>query len=111
MSELNLMLMSTSNHLFLNVYLLTSLGYFLLGSYPLVTYPRTQWYVNTAIFLITLGRLEVSACGGGGGGVKEKKKGWGVVCGGGGGGGGRGRWGERREVGELCVCGRKGEVG
>ena len=24
---------------------------------------------------------------------------------------GGGRWGERREVGELCVCGRKGEVG
>ena len=89
---------------------MASPGYFLLGSYPLVTYPRTQWYVNTAIFLITLGRLEVGACGGGAGGVKEKKKGWGVVCVGGGEEGGV-RWGERREVGELCVCGRKGEVG
>ena len=72
--------------------------------------------MNTAIFLITLCRLEVGACGGGGGGVKEKKKRLGrCVCGGrrrreGGGGvkeerlgsyvyvGGRGRWGERREV-------------
>ena len=35
MSELNLMLMSTSNHLFINVKLLASLGYFPLGSYPL----------------------------------------------------------------------------
>ena len=33
MSELNLMLMSTSNHLF--IIILASLGYFPLGSYPL----------------------------------------------------------------------------
>ena len=86
---------------------MASLGYFLLGSYPLFTYSRTQWYVNTAIFLITLCRLEVGACGGGRGGGERKKK---VGRREGRGGvkeerlgsyvyvGGRGKWGERREV-------------
>ena len=58
---------------------------------PLVIDPRTQWHVNTTIFLITcvLGRLgSWVRVGGGGGGVKEERLGscvWG--------GGGGGRWG------------------
>ena len=49
---------------------------------PLVIDPRTQWHVNTTIFLITLGRL--GACGREGGGVKEEMLGscvcvWGGV--------------------------------
>ena len=63
------------------------------------------WY-----FLLWVGRLEVGCVWGRGRWGDKKKKGWGVVCVWGGGKGG-GRWGERREVGELCVCGRKGEVG
>ena len=97
MSELNLMLMSTSNHL------LASLGYFLHGSYALVTYPRTQWYVNTAIFLITLGRLEVGCVWGRGRWGERKEKKVGELCVWGEGEEGGGRWGERREFGELCV--------
>ena len=66
--------------------------------------------MNTTIFLITLGRLEVGCVCGRGRWGEKRKKGWGVVCVGEGEVGG-GRWGERREVGELCVCGRKGEMG
>ena len=76
--------------------------YFPLGSYPLGHIdPRTQWHVNTTIFLITcvLGRLgSWVRVGGGGGGVKEERLGSCVW------GGGR-DGGERRDVGELCVCG------
>ena len=95
---------------------MASLGYFPLGYHiPLVIYPRTQWYVNTTIFLITLGRLEVGCVWGRGKWGGKKKKRLGSVCVGRGErervGGvkeerlgscvyveGRESWGERREV-------------
>ena len=68
--------------------------------------PRTQRHVDTTIFLITLDRLESwERVGGGGGRVKKGRLGS-CVCE----WGGRGRWGERRDVGELCVCGGGGGV-
>ena len=59
--------------------------------------------MNTTIFLITLGRLEVGCVWGRGRWGEKKKVGELCVhmCGEGEKGGGG--WGERREVGELCM--------
>ena len=90
---------------------MASLGYFPLGSYPLGHIPSDTVVCEYYNILDYTG-LEVGCVWGRGRwGEKKKKLGWGVVCVGGEGEKGEGRWGERREVGELCVCGRKGEVG